>query len=123
MKYDNCAVPESWWDDYKYVPENWRGGPGWGAQADGSLVNSKTDQPPPLDYDWSKANTRERYQRMHDALKKQDREILYACCNWGHADLPGYADETNLCSHFRAWGDIDKSILRSYLVRTTRLTC
>ncbi|CRJ84731.1 hypothetical protein BN1708_009137 [Verticillium longisporum] len=104
LKYDNCAVPEEWWDDWKYVPENWFGGPPNEKQDDGSPVNSKTDKPAPPGYDWSTSNSAERFRRMRDELLKQDRTIQYSLCAWGHAHVEQWGNDTG--HSWRMWGDI-----------------
>lgn len=104
LKYDNCAVPEEWWDDWKYVPENWFGGPPNEKQDDGSPVNSKTDQPAPPGYDWSTSKSAERFRRMRDALVAQDRVIQYSLCAWGHAHVEQWGNDTG--HSWRMWGDI-----------------
>ncbi|PKS13152.1 hypothetical protein jhhlp_000494 [Lomentospora prolificans] len=104
LKYDNCAVPEEWYDDWKYVPENWLGGGENENQDDGEPVNSKTDQPAPAGYDWSTSNTATRYRRMRDALAAQDRTIQYSLCAWGHAHVERWGNDTG--HSWRMWGDI-----------------
>ncbi|KAL9943416.1 hypothetical protein ACHAQF_001714 [Verticillium nonalfalfae] len=104
LKYDNCAVPEEWWDDWKYVPENWFGGPPNEKQDDGSPVNSKTDKPAPPGYDWATSNSAERFRRMRDELLKQDRTIQYSLCAWGHAHVEQWGNDTG--HSWRMWGDI-----------------
>jgi alpha-galactosidase len=104
LKYDNCAVPEQWHDDWKYIPELWLGGPPNENQANGELVNSKTDQPAPEGYDWSTSNTAQRFRRMRDALLAQDRTIQYSLCVWGHAHVERWGNETG--HSWRMWGDI-----------------
>ncbi|WDK12688.1 alpha-galactosidase [Colletotrichum graminicola] len=51
LKYGNCNVPEAWFDDWKYVPELWLGGPPNENQDNGQPLNSKTGKPAPAGYD------------------------------------------------------------------------
>lgn len=104
LKYDNCNVPESWFDEWKYVPELWLGGPPNENQDNGDPVNSKTGLPAPAGYDWSTSQTAERYRRMRDALLAQDRTIEYSLCAWGHAHVEAWGNETG--HSWRMWGDI-----------------
>ncbi|KAL1960036.1 hypothetical protein VTO42DRAFT_208 [Malbranchea cinnamomea] len=50
------------------------------------------------------SNTAERYRRMRDALKAQDRPILFSLCNWGHADVISWARDVGIS--WRMSGDI-----------------
>ncbi|KAK1572728.1 alpha-galactosidase, partial [Colletotrichum navitas] len=104
LKYDNCNVPEAWFDDWKYVPELWLGGPPNENQDDGQPLNSKTGKPAPAGYDWSTSRTAERYRIMRDALLAQDRSIQYSLCAWGHAHVEAWGNETG--HSWRMWGDI-----------------
>ena len=58
----------------------------------------------PDSYDWGISNTAKRYQRMRDALKKQDREILLSMCVWGYADVYDWGNDTGV--NWRMSGDI-----------------
>lgn len=92
LKYDNCGIPDDWTDDYVHcVPE-----------APGAFDHSAkypngtcpdNDKPAPEGYDWSKSKTYERYRRMHEALQKAGRPILYSLCNWGDADVNTWGKE------------------------------
>lgn len=104
LKYDNCAVPEKWYDDWKYVPELWLGGPPNENQENGEPVNSITDKPAPEGYDWAISNTAERFRRMRDALLDQERTIEYSLCVWGHAHVERWGNDTG--HSWRMWGDI-----------------
>ena len=104
LKYDNCDVPEEWFDEWKYVPELWLGGPPNENQANGEPVNSITDQPAPEGYDWSTSTTAERFRRMRDALLSQNRTIQYSLCAWGHAHVEHWGNATG--HSWRMWGDI-----------------
>ena len=53
----------------------------------GTCTSEDNDRLAPDDYDWSTSKTANRFQRMRDALKKQDREILLSICGWGYADV------------------------------------
>lgn len=76
LKYDNCAVPDEWADEYTFWPENWHGD--WDDQAN----------PAPEGYDWTTSRSVERYERMRDALDETDRTIFYSLCNWGLLPCP-----------------------------------
>ncbi|KAG7057391.1 glycoside hydrolase family 27 protein [Colletotrichum scovillei] len=104
LKYDNCNVPKEWFDDWKYVPELWLGGPPNEDQDNGDPVNSKTGLPAPAGYDWSTSLTAERYRIMRDALLAQERTIQYSLCAWGHAHVEAWGNETG--HSWRMWGDI-----------------
>ncbi|TIC98816.1 putative alpha-galactosidase B [Colletotrichum higginsianum] len=104
LKYDNCNVPKEWFDDWKYVPELWLGGPPNENQDNGDPVNSKTGKPAPAGYDWSTSVTAERYRLMRDALLAQERTIQYSLCAWGHAHVEAWGNETG--HSWRMWGDI-----------------
>lgn len=105
-KYDNCYVPENWWDTYDAcVPDTW--------QQPGPYPNGTcpaNDDPAPEGYDFNTSNTAERYRIMRDALAAQNRTILYSLCNWGGAAVWGWGNETG--SSWRMSGDIRPEWLR-----------
>lgn len=104
LKYDNCNVPKEWYDEWKYVPELWLGGPPNENQANGDFGTSTTGQPAPADYDWSTSTSATRFNLMRDALLKQERTIEYSLCIWGHAHVEQWANDTG--HSWRMWGDI-----------------
>jgi alpha-galactosidase len=85
LKYDNCAVPEDWVDEYQYTPEG-----------------GNNNAPP--GYDYSTSKTALRYNTMRDALLKQNRTIQYSLCAWGHAHVEQWGNHTG--HSWRMWGDI-----------------
>lgn len=103
VKYDNCNVPATWNDEYRWWPENWNGGPPNEDQSAGGSGESNA-VPAPSGYDWATSNTFKRYKIMSDALLATNRTIEYSQCAWGH----GHVDEWgNLTGHsWRMWGDI-----------------
>jgi len=91
LKYDNCWVPGDWQDSCGFCKE----------------PNSTCGNDPGLcapGYDWSKSKSAERYTRMRDALKKQNRPILYSLCNGGWADVQAWAPDVGMA--WRATDDI-----------------
>ncbi|KAI9754542.1 MAG: hypothetical protein M4579_004642 [Chaenotheca gracillima] len=97
LKYDNCAVPTNWTDQYvACVPDS----------SDGSQFPNGTcpDSTVPADYDWSTSNTAERFRIMRDALLDQNRTILYSLCEWGQADVEVWGNATG--TSWRMSGDI-----------------
>ncbi|RYO73804.1 hypothetical protein DL766_009411 [Monosporascus sp. MC13-8B] len=104
LKYDNCAVPEEWFDLWKYVPELWKGGGSNEEQDNGDPGNSLTGKPAPPGYDWSTSNTSVRFNLMRDALLRQNRTIQYSLCAWGHAHVEQWGNYTG--HSWRMWGDI-----------------
>ncbi|KAI5852379.1 glycoside hydrolase superfamily [Tricharina praecox] len=96
LKYDNCNVPANWTDVYQYWPEYWYG----------TYENQTGGTPAPAGYDFSKSLSAERYHRMRDALRAHEGEssILYSLCNWGHAHVERWGNETG--QSWRMWGDI-----------------
>ncbi|PVH94482.1 glycoside hydrolase family 27 protein [Periconia macrospinosa] len=92
MKYDGCGVPSNWLDE-----------------CDVCTLDGKDDGPDPkyknatcIDqtqlcpqgYDFSKSRTAERYNRMRDALLKQNRPIEYDICVGGEAAVYSWGNET-----------------------------
>jgi alpha-galactosidase len=103
LKYDNCNVPDEWDDDYRWYPENWRGGPPAEDQTAGGDGEQKPVPAPP-GYDWTKSNTFQRYKAMRDALLATNRTIEYSQCAWGHARIDEWGNSTG--HSWRMWGDI-----------------
>lgn len=68
----NFCVPDS----ALYSPEKY---------TNGSCNDIQNPCPP--GYDYSKSNTAKRYTIMGDALKAQNRTILYSLCQWGQAGV------------------------------------
>jgi alpha-galactosidase len=54
--------------------------------------------------DWRQSNTVKRYNAMRDAINAQGRPMLYSLCNWGHANVQIWANET--AQSWRHSGDI-----------------
>ncbi|KAL9616886.1 MAG: hypothetical protein Q9160_008275 [Pyrenula sp. 1 TL-2023] len=89
LKYDNCNVPSDWKDQYIFCNPDY-------AQTD-SNGTCNTDLDPnlaPPGYDWSTSNSAIRFNRMRDALAKQNRDILYSLCIWGTAGVFDWGNET-----------------------------
>jgi hypothetical protein len=83
--------------------------------ADGNEI-SIPNKTCPDNYDFSTSNTAIRYQRMRDALQKQDRNILYSLCEWGEMKVELWGNDTAMS--WRSTGDINRTILpRSLPVR------
>lgn len=100
LKYDNCYVPDNWTDIYNYcTPDQWQT---YGPYDNGTCPASPSDAPP--GYDWSTSNNAIRYAIMRDALLAQNRTILYSICNWGHAAVQFWGNETG--NSWRITGDI-----------------
>ncbi|KAJ2897693.1 hypothetical protein MKZ38_004470 [Zalerion maritima] len=104
LKYDNCNVPEEWYDLWKYAPELWFGGGQAESQDNGDPGSSVTGEPAPAGYDWSTSNTAKRYDLMRDALLGQNRTIQYSLCAWGHSHVEQWGNDTG--HSWRMWGDI-----------------
>ncbi|OAQ66120.1 glycoside hydrolase family 27 [Pochonia chlamydosporia 170] len=99
LKYDNCNVPSNWQDQYIFCEED-------GAKIgfNGTCSRDQNPKLAPDGYDWSKSKSAERFNRMRDALSKQDREILYNLCIWGTADVFSWGKNTAIS--WRMSGDI-----------------
>lgn len=50
----------------------------------------------PPNYDWSTSKSAERYNRMRDALAKQNHEIILNLCIWGTADVFSWGNDTGI---------------------------
>lgn len=105
LKYDNCGVPENWTDQYTYCVLGPKDGSTNGTCPD--LENRA-----PEGYDWSTSNTAERYRRMREALEDTDRTVLYSLCEWGHANVNAWGNETG--SSWRMSGDIRRAYTLVY---------
>ncbi|EGX44376.1 hypothetical protein AOL_s00193g104 [Orbilia oligospora ATCC 24927] len=92
LKYDNCFIPDEEEDEYPWAPE-W-----WNTTHDGNKIHA------PESYDFSTSRSAQRYRAMRDALKRQDRIIQFGMCNWGHAHVEKWGNET--AQSWRIWGDI-----------------
>jgi alpha-galactosidase len=66
----------------------------------------------PDNYDFSKSKTAIRYQRMRDALQKQNRTILYSLCEWGEMKVEEWGNATAMS--WRSTGDINRKHLHLY---------
>lgn len=118
LKYDNCYVPQNWTDECNdCVPD-----PVVEGLVNGTckscfigLYDSPISREPGTirdglcepGYDFSQSNTAERYRIMRDALLAQNRTILYSLCEWGHAGVQAWGNET--ASSWRMSTDITKS--------------
>ncbi|KAL6703359.1 hypothetical protein ACN47E_009701 [Coniothyrium glycines] len=103
LKYDNCAVPDTWDDEYRWWPENWLGGhPNEDQTAGGD--GEANPVPAPTDYDWTTSKSFDRYKIMSDALLATNRTIEYSQCAWGHAHIEQWGNNTG--HSWRMWGDI-----------------
>ncbi|KAF2497240.1 glycoside hydrolase [Lophium mytilinum] len=104
LKYDNCNVPAEWADECDAcVPDSW-------ASHFRPIKNGTcTDKTGlcPDGYDFHKSNTAERFRIMGDALKKQNRTILYSLCEWGEANPQQWGNDT--AASWRMSGDISPS--------------
>ncbi|RMJ26587.1 hypothetical protein PHISP_02519 [Aspergillus sp. HF37] len=98
LKYDNCGVPKNWTDQYTYCVL----GPKDTNNPNGTCPDLENRAPE--GYDWSTSNTAERYRRMREALEDTDRTVLYSLCEWGHANVNAWGNETG--SSWRMSGDI-----------------
>ncbi|KAF1841932.1 glycoside hydrolase family 27 protein [Cucurbitaria berberidis CBS 394.84] len=103
LKYDNCNVPHEWDDEYRWWPDNWRGGPPNEDQTAGGVGDSNQAVAPP-GYDWTTSKTFDRYKTMRDALLATNRTIEYSQCAWGHAHIDEWGNSTG--HSWRMWGDI-----------------
>ncbi|KAL1799261.1 hypothetical protein ACET3X_003298 [Alternaria dauci] len=103
LKYDNCAVPDEWDDEYRWWPENWLGGP----PAENQTAGGDGEARPvaaPTGYDWTTSKSFVRYKVMSDALIATNRTIEYSQCAWGHAHIEQWGNSTG--HSWRMWGDI-----------------
>ncbi|CAN9253493.1 unnamed protein product [Alternaria alternata] len=103
LKYDNCAVPDEWDDEYRWWPENWLGGPPAENQTAGGEGEARPVAAPP-GYDWTTSKSFARYKIMSDALISTNRTIEYSQCAWGHAHIEQWGNSTG--HSWRMWGDI-----------------
>ncbi|KAI2488406.1 Alpha-galactosidase [Pyrenophora tritici-repentis] len=103
LKYDNCAVPDRWHDEYRWWPENWLGGPPAENQTAGGDGETKPVAAP-TGYDWTTSKTFTRYKTMSDALLATNRTIEFSQCAWGHAHIDEWGNRTG--HSWRMWGDI-----------------
>ncbi|KAI0205251.1 glycoside hydrolase family 27 protein [Astrocystis sublimbata] len=89
LKYDNCQYPSNWNDEceacvYKRDrPQNY---------VNGTCVDRGNYCPE--GYDYSKSKSAQRYGAMRDALKAQNRTILYSICSWGTAGIEQWGNAT-----------------------------
>jgi alpha-galactosidase len=106
LKYDNCNVPTERHDDYRWWPENWRGGPPAEDQTIGGQGDTTESKPvpAPAGYDWTTSTTFKRYKAMSDALVAANRTIQYSQCAWGHAHVDLWGNSTG--HSWRMFGDI-----------------
>ena len=91
LKYDNCNVPDNWTDTYVACDPD--------AVKTTANGTCNTDLDPDLalpGYDWSTSNSAIRFNRMRDALKQQEREILLSLCIWGTADVYSWGNDTGV---------------------------
>lgn len=103
LKYDNCNIPKAWYDEYRWWPENWNGGPPIEDQTAGGDSESNA-VPAPSGYDWATSKTFDRYKTMSDALIATKRTIQFSQCAWGHARVDEWGNTTG--HSWRMWGDI-----------------
>ncbi|KAI1310163.1 glycoside hydrolase family 27 protein [Xylaria venustula] len=88
LKYDNCNVPSNWTDTCNACvyslndPDNY---------VNGTCVDSNDYCP--SGYDYTTSNSAKRYGIMRDALKAQNRTILYSLCSWGTAGVEQWGNE------------------------------
>ncbi|KID99579.1 alpha-galactosidase, partial [Metarhizium majus ARSEF 297] len=99
LKYDNCYIPKQWQDEYIYCEED-----GAKIGPNGTCSRSQNPRLAPAGYDWSRSKSAQRFNRMRDALARQDREILYNLCIWGTADVTSWGHGT--ATSWRMSGDI-----------------
>ncbi|RMZ68051.1 alpha-galactosidase [Pyrenophora seminiperda CCB06] len=103
LKYDNCAVPDRWHDEYRWWPENWLGGPPAENQTAGGSGETRPVAAP-AGYDWTNSKSFTRYKTMSDALLATNRTIQFSQCAWGHAHIDEWGNSTG--HSWRMWGDI-----------------
>ncbi|KAF3920018.1 Alpha-galactosidase [Orbilia brochopaga] len=111
LKYDNCHFPSEEEDQYRWAPEWWSPMQEYvpsiyttcAHQHRGAFNDIRTG-PAPAGYDYSTSRSAERYRMMRDALSKQERVIQFGLCNWGHAHVEKWGNETG--QSWRIWGDI-----------------
>ncbi|PVI01550.1 glycoside hydrolase family 27 protein [Periconia macrospinosa] len=115
LKYDNCNVPAGWKDEYRWFPENWRGGPPAEDQTAGGPEDSNESRPVPAPpgYDWTSSTTFKRYKTMGDALTDVNRTIQYSQCAWGHQHVDEWGKLTG--HSWRMTGDIFPSWVGSLM--------
>ncbi|KAI0969668.1 glycoside hydrolase family 27 protein [Xylaria arbuscula] len=100
LKYDNCNVPSNWTDTCNacvyslYDPDSY---------VNGTCVDSNDYCR--SGYDYTTSNSAKRYGIMRDALKAQNRTILYSLCSWGTAGVEQWGNETG--NSWRMSGDIE----------------
>lgn len=89
LKYDNCNVPSNWTDEYVFCNPDYVN-----TTANGTCNTELDPRLAPSGYDWSTSNSAVRFNRMRDALAKQEREILYSLCIWGTAGVFAWGNNT-----------------------------
>ncbi|CAI6333740.1 unnamed protein product [Periconia digitata] len=106
LKYDNCNVPKEWHDDYRWFPENWKGGHPAEDQTGGGPEENNESKPVPAPpgYNWTDSKTYERYETMSKALDAVNHTIQFSQCAWGHARIDEWGNTTG--HSWRMWGDI-----------------
>lgn len=100
LKYDNCNVPANWTDEYVFCQPD-----SVNTTANGTCNTDLDPDLAPSGYDWSTSNSAVRFNRMRDALAKQDHEILYSLCIWGRAGVFDWGNNTAIS--WRMSGDIE----------------
>ncbi|KAI1824620.1 glycoside hydrolase family 27 protein [Xylaria intraflava] len=102
LKYDNCNVPANWTDACNACV--------YDINNPSEYVNGSCIDPGnycPSGYDYSKSNSAKRYGIMRDALKAQNRTILYSLCSWGTEGVEEWGNVTG--NSWRMSGDITTS--------------
>jgi alpha-galactosidase len=111
LKYDNCNVPDEWRDfapggtPCEFCPQQPCPDKLVDPYATRRILTHGSKHPEcPKDMDWRKSNTVKRYNAMRDAINAQQRPMFYSLCNWGHANVQIWANETG--QSWRHSGDI-----------------
>lgn len=89
LKYDNCNVPSDLADECNACVYNLNNPDNY---VNGTCVHPEDYCPD--GYDFTGTNSAKRFQTMRDALKAQNRTILYSLCEWGTAGVEQWGRDT-----------------------------
>lgn len=114
LKYDNCNVPEEWWDECQYcLPDELQSDIVFGPNGTcTSTTYPSADFPPlcPPGYNYTSSRTFDRASRMRAALDATDRQVELNLCFWGYADVQNWGRRVS--TSWRSSDDIQPSWAR-----------
>jgi len=88
LKYDNCNVPSSWpADEFNDCHPDYN-------HPNGPNATCIDEGEAPAGYDWGTSSTAKRFNRMHEALEKQQRTILLSLSCWGQSGVWEWGNAT-----------------------------